>query len=115
MEILMRFRIAWGIAAALFFSSPLTFAALPPAILGTMSAEVRGPDKRIDIPRTIEALTHMGVNTYYYLIWENPSDWNDLPAFCDAAARQNIQVWAYVVPWSETPPQSRWLRDRRFL
>jgi hypothetical protein len=105
----MRVRTGSGILAALLLSSAITsnvaFAAPPPMpIVGTMSAEVRGPDKRIDIPRTIDALSHMGINTYYYLIWENPNDWNDFPAFLDAAARQNIQVWAYVVPWSETPP-----------
>src|SRR4051812_34209180 len=72
-------------------------------IIGTMSAEVRGPDKRIDIDRTIDALAQMHVNTYQYLVWQNERDWDDLPAFADAAAKHNIDVWVYIIPWSETP------------
>src|SRR3954471_10189541 len=74
-------------------------------ILGTASAEIRkGDDKRIDVPKTIDALSKLGVNTYYYLIWQNEHDWDDFPEFLDAAEAKNIEVWAYVVPWSETPP-----------
>src|SRR2546421_2683701 len=83
----------------LAFSVPVSAAPM----IGTMSAEVRGPDKRIDIGRTIDALVQLHVNTYQYLVWQNENDWDDLPAFADEAARHNIDVWVYIVPWSETP------------
>ena len=73
-----------------------------PAI-GTMSGEVRDHDQRIDIDRTINALVQLKVNTFYYLIWQNARDWDDLPTFADAAAKRGIEVWPYLVPWSETP------------
>ena len=74
--------------------------------IGTMSAlKCAARTGDINIDRTIEALTRLNVNTYYYLIWQNPRDWDDLPAFTDAAAQHNIQVWPYIVPWSETPPK----------
>jgi hypothetical protein len=99
-EVAMRTRLFTTFLLALLF--PIcTHAAAP---VGTASAEIRGADKRIDIDRTIDALTKLGVNTYYYLIWEGEHDWEDFPAFLDAAAKHNIEVWAYVVPWSETPP-----------
>ena len=91
-----------ALLAALFTTT--TFAG---PTLGTMSAEVRGNDKRIDIERTIDALVQLHVNTYYYLIWQNARDFDDLPAFADAAAKHNIDVWPYIVPWSEVPPKKQ--------
>jgi hypothetical protein len=88
-------------AFLIFLLAPIVSFAAPP--IGTMSGEVRDRDKHIDIARTIDALVRLKVNTYYYLIWQSERDWDDLPAFADAAAKQNIDVWAYVVPWSETP------------
>src|SRR5439155_18934467 len=91
-------------AFATLVLTQITFSA---PTLGTMSGEVRDSAQRIDIDRTIDALSQLGVNTYYYLIWQNAHDWDDLPAFADAAAKHNIEVWPYVVPWSETPPKKK--------
>ena len=51
----------------------------------------------------IEALKAMSANTYFYLIWHAPTDWDDLPDFAAAAEREGINVWVYLIPWSETP------------
>ena len=72
-------------------------------VIGDYAAEIRTPDGRMDIPANIAALKKLGANTYFYLIWHSKHDWDDLPAFAQAAARENIDVWVYLVPWSETP------------
>jgi hypothetical protein len=76
----------------------------PPApLIGDFDAEIRLPNGHIDIDANIQALKAIHANTYFYLIWHSPSDWDDLPAFADAAAREGINVWVYLIPWSETP------------
>jgi hypothetical protein len=72
-------------------------------ILGDFAGEIRRPDGHIDIDANIQALKAMSANTYFYLIWHSASDWEDLPAFADAAARAGIDIWVYIIPWSETP------------
>src|SRR4051812_30859250 len=74
----------------------------PPAILGDYDAELRTPDGHFDVDANIAALKKLGVTTYFYLVWHSPHDWDDLPAFSRAADRAGIQVWVYVIPWSET-------------
>ena len=88
---------------ALLITAPVVAA----PTIGTASAEVRDRDERIDVNRTIDALEKLGVNTFYYLVWQNAHDWDDLPAFADAAREKNIEVWVYIVPWSETPPHKQ--------
>jgi hypothetical protein len=74
-------------------------------VAGAMGNDARtAPGPRFDIHSTIAALTNLRANTYFYLIWQNSHDWEDLPAFADEAARHGISVWVYLVPWSETPP-----------
>lgn len=72
-------------------------------VLGDFDAEIRLPDGHIDVQANIDALKAMGANTYFYLIWHKASDWDDLPAFAAAAERAGIDVWVYLIPWSETP------------
>jgi hypothetical protein len=72
-------------------------------ILGDFDAELRLPNGHIDIDANIQALKAMSANTYFYLIWHSRFDWDDLPAFADAAGRAGIDVWVYIIPWSETP------------
>src|SRR5437867_12539108 len=76
-------------------------------ILGAMGNDPRLPDNRINIAATIDGLEKLGANTYFYLIWQDEHDWDDLPAFADEAAKHGITVWAYIVPWSETPPHRK--------
>src|SRR5437867_8424385 len=98
-------------AAALPAMAAAPAAPVPPAdrpaarkpIIGDFSAEIRRRDGRIDIDANIAALKAMNANTYFYLIWHNVHDWDDLPAFASAADKEGIDVWVYLVPWSETP------------
>ena len=43
--------------------------------LGDMSGEVRTPDERINIDATLAGLSNLGVDTYYYLVWQGKHDW----------------------------------------
>lgn len=72
-------------------------------ILGDFAAELRRPDGHIDVRANIDALKAIRANTYFYLIWHKETDWDDLPEFAAAAEREGIDVWVYLIPWSETP------------
>lgn len=73
------------------------------AVLGDFAGEIRQPDGHINIQANLAALKALSANTYFYLIWHSPSDWDDLPAFAAAAEKEGIDVWVYIIPWSETP------------
>jgi len=74
---------------------------LPEIILGDYNAELRGPDNRVDIPLMIQRLKDMQANTFFWLIWHAPTDWEDLQRFLPEAQKAQIQVWAYLCPHSE--------------
>jgi hypothetical protein len=86
--------------------NPCVFAAEPDhSILGIHGADARSEgDARIQVDKDLEALRQSGANTYFYMVWQNEHDWEDLPAFADGAAKMGVNVWVYIVPWSETPP-----------
>lgn len=74
----------------------------------TVGAEIREKKPRadgyrhIDTPATIAHLRKLHVNTYLFLIWHSPTDWQDLKTqFLPAAHRAGIDVWVYIVPPSE--------------
>jgi hypothetical protein len=82
-------------------------------IFGDYNSELREVKPRadgiyhIDTPRLIAKLKELKVNSYYFLIWSAPSDWDDFrQAFLPAAEKANINVWVYLVPPSEKPPES---------
>lgn len=57
----------------------------------------------IDTPKTIARLKAMHANNYNYLIWNSPSDWDDLRnELMPAAQKAGIGIWVYLVP----PPES---------
>src|SRR6478735_2717678 len=96
--------LALSVAFAGNAAQPVAREAPPTArkpILGDFAAEIRRPNGHIDIDANIQALKAMSANTYFYLIWHSASDWEDLPAFADAAAREGIDIWVYIIPWSE--------------
>lgn len=64
--------------------------------------------RHIDTPALIDTLTRLGANTYFYGIWDSPTDWEDLRTeFAPAAQRAGIQIWPYIVPPSETSVDGR--------
>lgn len=123
-EVLRRWRIGACVATALI----LGFVGLlvvggcehaenrwsPRAGLGSYGAPLLLDDGRIDVARTVDALTQTGVDRYYYLVPDRQhlagrhggvvpghlglSDWEDLPRFAKAAAEVDIEVVVYLVP-----------------
>lgn len=53
----------------------------------------------------VTRLKELGVTTYYWLVWHAPTDWDDLKLFLPKAREAGIEVWVYLVPPSESPPQ----------
>ena len=73
-------------------------------LLADYNSELRGADGRLDVEEMVERLAQLKVNVYFYLIWHAETDWDDLKLFLPAAADAGIDVWAYLVPPSESPP-----------
>ncbi|MHB8053779.1 MAG: hypothetical protein ACYDH3_00795 [Candidatus Aminicenantales bacterium] len=69
-------------------------------------AEIRGADDHVDIKTMVARLKELGVSTYYWLIYHRPSDWDDLKSSLPEAAKADLQVWAYLVPPSASPPKT---------
>jgi hypothetical protein len=86
---------------ALLLAASIAFAQKQP-VLADYDQELRTPDGHFDTPRTLAALKAMGCNSYFYLIHHSKYDWDDLPAFADAAAKEKMDVWVHINPWSET-------------
>jgi hypothetical protein len=83
--------------------------AVPSPILASYAAEIRESAPRsdgiyhIDTPATIKRLKALHINTYYYLIWDEKTDWNDLVnEFARAAQQAGIKLVVYLVPPSES-------------
>jgi len=74
---------------------------------GTYNAAPRGADGRVDLDRLLRELSALKAQTYNWLIWHAPTDWEDLQRFLPRAAGQGIRVWVSLVPPSESPPQTR--------
>ncbi|MBA4542199.1 MULTISPECIES: hypothetical protein [Thermoactinomyces] len=59
--------------------------------------------RHVDTPAMIEKLKVLNVNTYYYLLWYQPTDWDDFKdEFLPAAKDAGINVVLYLVPPSES-------------
>lgn len=72
--------------------------------LADYDAELRLPNRQVDIDGMVKRLKELGVTTYYWLVWHAASDWDDLKLFLPKAAKAHIEVWVYLVPPSESPP-----------
>ncbi len=100
--------------AAVFLCAGALAAAAQPfsrPVLADYAGALREPQPRadglrhVDTPALIAKLKELGVNTYVYLLWHAPSDWDDLRLeFLPAAQKAGINVWAYLVPPSECRP-----------
>jgi hypothetical protein len=67
-------------------------------------AELRRPDGHVDTEAMVHRLKDLGITTYYWLIWHSTNDWEDLKEFLPRAAQANIEIWVYLVPPTEGPP-----------
>lgn len=72
-----------------------------PPLMGDYDAELRQGD-HVDVERMLQRLTELGANTYMWLIWHSPHDWEDLQTFLPLAQQAGINVWVYLVPHSES-------------
>jgi hypothetical protein len=70
--------------------------------LADYDAALRLPNGRVDIDGMIARLKELGVTAYYWLIWHAATDWDDLLLFVPKAAQEQIDVWVYIVPPSES-------------
>src|SRR5580765_902854 len=77
----------------------------PALQLADYDAELRRPDGRVDTSAMVQRLKELDVTTYYWLIAHAATDWDDLKLFLPEAAKANIEVWAYLVPPSESAPR----------
>ena len=68
-------------------------------------SEPRRADGHVDGDALLTRLKELHVTTYYWLVWHARTDWDDLKLFLPKAAQANIQVWVYLVPPTESPPQ----------
>jgi uncharacterized protein YfiM (DUF2279 family) len=86
--------------------SPLHFA--------DYDSEPRRTDGHVDGDALLARLKELHVTTYYWLVWHAATDWDDLKLFLPKAAQANLQVWVYLVPPSESPPQDGSLYSEPF-
>jgi hypothetical protein len=75
-------------------------------LIGNYDGELRRSDGRVDIPLLIRQLQGLMANVYLYLIWHAETDWEDLRRFLPEAGAAGMEVWAYLVPPSESPPRT---------
>jgi len=64
--------------------------------------------QNVDIDWLVKHCEDLGVNCYHFLIWHQPTDWEDFRSFVGAAEKsqiltsRNFTVWVYLVPPSES-------------
>ena len=68
-------------------------------------SEPRLANGHVDCDTLLARLKELHVTTYYWLVWHAATDWDDLKLFLPKAAQANLQVWVYLVPPTESPPQ----------
>lgn len=92
--------LAAAALAALLSAGPMT----PSLIHGASGAAVFGKDGRVEIEQTVDRLGQAHVSTYLYEIYRDhaETEWKDLPAFLDAAARRGIKVMVLIFPPGES-------------
>jgi hypothetical protein len=109
--ILLALGLIAGVGPAANAASPPTRPAYS-GMVADYAAPVRESTPRadgqlhVDTPATIAKLKALHVTDYFYLVWQQASDWDDLSAqFLPAAEKAGIKVWVYLVPPSEGPSQ----------
>jgi hypothetical protein len=68
-------------------------------------SEPRLANGHVDCDALLARLKELHVTTYYWLVWHAATDWEDLKLFLPKAAQADLQVWAYLVPPTESAPQ----------
>lgn len=76
-------------------------------MLGTYSNPPRLSNGHVDMTKLLEQLADIHANNYAFLIYSHTNDWEDLQSFLPLARKQNLRVWAVLVPPSESPPRTK--------
>jgi hypothetical protein len=73
-------------------------------IISAYGRMIYNPDITLNLDSMLNLLKDLGVNCYTYLIMQkSEAELAALPQFCEKAAKEGIEVWAYLVPPSEVP------------
>jgi hypothetical protein len=79
------------------------------AMMADYAMEIREKTPRsdgiyhVDTPAMIQRLKELNINTYYYLVWHERTDWDDfVHEFMPAAQKAGIRVIVYLVPPTES-------------
>jgi hypothetical protein len=108
----MRYWPVIALGAGLVLGVILNAPAAQPAtvsqsLLADYNHELRLPDGHTDNEAMATRLKELGINTYFWLIWHAPTDWDDLQRFLPKARAAGIKVWVYLAPPSESPPHTK--------
>lgn len=72
--------------------------------LGTYANPPRFENGSVDFYRLISELKDIHADTYNWLIYQNPNDWDGLKKFLPLARKAKIKVWVTIVPPTESKP-----------
>ena len=75
--------------------------------LGTYGNPPRLENGRVDSHRLLNELKDLHADTYFFLIYQKATDWDDLKEFLPLARKAKIKVWVCLVPPSESKPISK--------
>lgn len=95
-------RAVLAVLLGALFAGAVAAAEGPAPILGDYDAEPRLADGHVDCRLLLQRLQDLHANTYFWLIWHKPTDWEDLQRFLPMAQEAGIRVWAYLVPYTES-------------
>jgi uncharacterized protein YfiM (DUF2279 family) len=95
-------------------TGPSARATHSPVHFADYDSEPRRADGHVDGDVLLTRLKELHVTTYYWLVWHAATDWDDLKLFLPKAAQANLQVWVYLVPPTESPPQEGSLYSEPF-
>lgn len=90
-------------------SDTSTVPAPPPVILADFDSELRETTPRedgilhVDSSLLLSRLQALGVDTYAFLVYHSPTDWDDLSEFLAIAEPAGLRTWLYLVNPSEQP------------
>ena len=90
--------------AAAALAASLLAGPTPPSLIHGSSGSAIFEDGHVAVARTLDRLQGAHITTYLYEIYRSRAraEWDDLPAFLDAAAARGISVLVYLFPPSES-------------
>jgi hypothetical protein len=72
---------------------------------GTYGGAPKLPNGHVDQQKLLAELLDIHANTYHWLFWGKPIEFEDFKAFLPLARQHHIKLWVTLVPPSETLPK----------